>query len=43
MYVYQREKTERKLESKETEIFDPQCKMEEKRVVTSDQTKSCTK
>ena len=43
MYVYQREKTERKLEHKETEIFDQQCKMEEKRVVTSDQTKSCTK
>ena len=43
MYVYQREKTERKLEHKETEIFDQQCKMEGKRVVTSDQTKSCTK
>ena len=43
MYVNQREKTERKLEYQETEIFDQQCKMEGKRVAISDQTKSCTK
>ena len=31
MYVYQREKTESKLEYKEKEIFDQQCKMEGKK------------